>query len=124
MKKNFLTGLCLVIGLSLTPLHAALNLGWMKTSPARNFTSEDWEILKAAVATALNEKDDGETVEWNNDATGSHGSVKPVSRVEVDGRECRDVEVRNFAGNLNGGGTFRLCRMEDGTWKLLSAGSQ
>ncbi len=120
MKKKILMGLCLILGLSLTPVYAALNLGWMKNSPVRHFNDADWTLLKQAVATALNEKDNGEIVEWKNDESGNHGTLKPVSRVEVDGRECRDVEVRNFAGNLVGGGTFRLCRMEDGEWKLLS----
>ncbi|MET0050596.1 MAG: RT0821/Lpp0805 family surface protein [Candidatus Thiodiazotropha sp.] len=124
MKKTMLSGLCLILGLSLAPAHAALNLSWMKTSPARNFNELDWKLLKEAVAMALDEKENGETVEWKNDETGNHGSLKPISRVEVDGRECRDMEVRNFAGNLNGGGTYRLCRMEDGSWKLLGATPQ
>ncbi len=101
------------------PALQAMNFKWLEFSPVKYFDAKDWELLRASAGTALNEKEDGEIVVWRNEASGHHGSMKPVSRLQVEGRECRDLEIRNFAGGVNGGGTYRLCRMEDGDWKLL-----
>jgi len=116
MKTRIALLLACVLGVS--PLQA-LNLKWLEFSPVKYFDAKDWELLRAAAATALKEKADGEAVTWRNEASGHYGSMKPISRLQVDGRECRDLVIRNFAGGVNGGGTYRLCLMEDGEWKLL-----
>ena len=98
---------------------AALNLKWLEFSPAKHFTQADWDLLRGAARSALNDKANGESVEWRNQETGHYGTLTPISRLEVDGRPCRDLVIRNFAGGLQGGGTYRLCQMEGDEWKLL-----
>lgn len=109
----------LLMAAFLPSAQAALNLKWLEFSPAKHFTKTDWDLLRGAAGTALNEKANGEGVEWRNPETGHYGSMTPISRLEVDGRPCRDLVIRNFAGGLQGGGTYRLCRMQGGEWKLL-----
>ena len=97
----------------------AMNLRWLEHSPVKYFDEQDWKLLKEAAQTALSEKPDGEGVKWRNEAAGHYGSLTPISHLQVDGRDCRDLVIRNFAGEMNGGGTYRFCRMEDGNWKVL-----
>jgi surface antigen len=111
--------LYLVLGLSLTPVQA-LNLKWLELSPVRYFTEKDWELLRSTARQALNDNDNGVSVRWRNEASGHYGVMTPVSSLELEGRTCRDLVIRNFAGGVNGGGTYRLCRMESGEWKLLT----
>ena len=112
------TCLSLILILGFSSAHA-LNFKWLEFSPVKYFTEKDWELLREAARTALNEKEDGESVKWRNDETGHYGSMTPVAHAEVDGKPCRDLLIRNYAGGVNGGGTYRLCRMEDGDWKIL-----
>jgi surface antigen len=91
---------------------------WMHNSPVRYFNDADWELARANLHAALDEAADGEKREWSNPDTGNHGSATPGPRTEADGMTCRDVQIRNFAKRLDGGGTFPFCRQADGTWKL------
>jgi surface antigen len=118
MRLRLTPTLLLLIGLYL-PSVQALHLKWLEFSPVKYFTEKDWELLRHAARTALNDKANGESVKWRNEQSGHSGSLTPISRLEVDGMPCRDLMIRNFAGGVNGGGTYRLCRMQDGDWKLL-----
>ncbi len=115
---RLITYLPLLLLFGLTSTHA-LNLKWLEFSPVKYFTEKDWELLRQAARTALEDKADGESVKWRNEESGHYGSMTPISRLQVDGRPCRDLVIRNFAGGVNGGGTYRICRMEDGDWKIL-----
>ncbi|MCU7842472.1 MAG: hypothetical protein KZQ93_01375 [Candidatus Thiodiazotropha sp. (ex Monitilora ramsayi)] len=97
----------------------ALNLKWLEFSPVRHFTAEDWEIAREAARRALSEAANGEGVTWNNERTGHYGSLTPISDRDDEGKRCRDMVIKHFAGGLNGGGTYRFCLMEDGVWKVL-----
>lgn len=121
MKIRITLSLLLLLGAPVAS-QAALNLKWLELSPAKHFNKTDWDLLRSAAGTALNEKANGESVEWRNQESGHYGSLTPISRVEVDGRPCRDLVIRNFAEGLQGGGTYRLCRMQDDEWKLLGGG--
>ena len=116
LKRSF--AVILVMGLCVSAAQA-MSFKWLEFSPVKYFTEKDWALLRGAAATALNDKPDGESVTWRNDTSGHYGSLTPISSVEMDGRPCRDLVIRNFAGGVNGGGTYRICRMEDGDWKLL-----
>ncbi|MGD8909403.1 MAG: RT0821/Lpp0805 family surface protein [Chromatiales bacterium] len=118
MRLRLKLSLLLLLGLCL-PSVQALNLKWLEFSPVKYFTEKDWELLRHAARTALNDRANGESVKWRNEQSGHYGSLTPISRLEVDGRPCRDLVIRNFAGGVSGGGTYRICRMEDGDWKLL-----
>jgi surface antigen len=119
MKIRITLGLLLLLGALISNAQAALNLKWLEFSPAKHFTKADWDLLRSAAHTALNEKANGESVEWHNQETGHYGAMTPISRLESDGRPCRDLVIRNFAEGLQGGGTYRLCQMQGGEWKLM-----
>lgn len=71
----------------------------------------DGAVKKAADAPA------GETIEWRNPETGSHGAVTPVDAAgTADGAACRTVESRVETGK--GALTERrpICRDKDGNW--------
>lgn len=60
---------------------AALNLKWLEFSPAKHFTQADWDLLRGAARSALNDKANGESVEWRNQETGHYGTLTPISRL-------------------------------------------
>lgn len=66
----------------------------------------------------LNNGSDGETAKWANDAPGAEGSIQVLNTYEEDGRTCRRIKFHNSARNTTGSGLYRVCRIEDGTWKL------
>jgi surface antigen len=119
MKIGMTLSLLCLGGVLAFPVQAALNMKWLEFSPAKHFTQADWDMLRSAARTALTEKANGESVAWRNQATGHYGVLTPISSEEVDGRPCRDLVIRNYAEGLQGGGTYRLCRMQGGEWKLL-----
>jgi surface antigen len=95
---------------------ASANLRWLNYSPVRYFTDQDWALARSAAKNALDSAKDGETVEWNNPDSGAHGSLTPVSSTQRNGKTCRDLEIRNHANRLDGGGTFEFCEQGDGSW--------
>jgi surface antigen len=96
-----------------------VNLKALEYSPVRYFTDEDWVLARSTAREALTEGENGKSYRWDNERSGSYGSLSPISDEMVDGRRCRDLVIRNFAGGVNGGGTYRFCQMEDGSWKVL-----
>jgi surface antigen len=91
---------------------------WLHDSPVRYFNDADWEMARETVRAALNEAADGETREWSNEKTGHHGSATPKSTSDETGVTCRDLQIRNHANRMDGGGVFPFCRQPDGKWQL------
>lgn len=108
--------LAIVCGSLVTTASAVGDLQWLKNAPVRSFTDADWSLLKATAEDALNNAEDGQAVEWSNPDSKNHGSVTPVTTKTIDGRTCRDLLIRNYAGNLEGGGTYEYCQQPDGSW--------
>ncbi len=105
----------LVLGVAL-PASASSELRWLNDSPVRFFTDKDWALSNAARDQALERSADGETVEWSNEESGSHGSVTPLSRVERNGKTCREAQIINHAKGRDGTSRFEFCRGSDGRW--------
>lgn len=62
----------------------------------------------------------GETITWNNPATGNHGSYTPTR----DGTSARGEYCREYQQTVTVGGRTQdaygiACRQPDGTWRLL-----
>lgn len=106
-----------VLGFSLVQASfASGNLRWLEYSPVRFFTDKDWELAKDAAREALNNREDGQVVEWNNPDSNNHGSLTPNATRTKDGRTCRDLVIKNYANNLEGGATYEFCQKPDGKW--------
>jgi surface antigen len=99
-------------------LTQASNLRWLDYSPARHFTDQDWEIATAAAREALNDKEDGVAVSWENPASKNHGTLTPLNTQQADNTTCRDLRIENHAGGLSGNVIYQFCQQPDGKWKV------
>lgn len=107
--------------LSLLPaLHVSAQVyGFLKHAPAASFTDVDWQMAEETVTEALDTRGDGETLEWSNPESGSSGAVTvTAASPPVPGKWCRQATVRNRSAKASGESTYRLCRDEEGHWKV------
>lgn len=101
--------------------HALSPWSWLKDTPASRLTEQDWSLMHAAHARALDETPDGVETSWQNPDTGNSGSITPLSTQEQGGMVCRDARIINRSqGTSSGDSTYRFCRQADGEWKILS----
>jgi len=98
----------------------AQNLGFLRDSPMQRMTPEDQKMMMQNSTEALNRNADGETSGWSNAKTGASGTATPLKTFTQKGMKCREVQYTNHAGGFNGGGTFTLCRVASGEWKILN----
>lgn len=91
---------------------------WLDTSPVKHFTEEDWNLFRSTMQETLDNGADGSEGTWENPDSGGHGSIKVLSSFEQEGLRCRRARLSNSAGGFEGGGTFNLCKVADGTWKF------
>ena len=90
----------------------------MRASPLSVFTDTDWEMMRENARATLDEAADGKTSSWENPDTGHKGAVSVLSTYEEGGRRCRKAKFTNEARGMTGIQTHRLCKVEDGTWKI------
>jgi surface antigen len=102
--------------LALAPAAGAQGLRWLRDERGLSFTAEDMELQRQAMREALDDKPDGESVSWRNEATGHSGRVTPVTSFEEEGKRCRAFRL-DFATTRTGRLDLRACRQPDGSWK-------
>ena len=117
MKKvPMLAGILLLM--LTTPIAVAQNINFLNRGPIAHMDDTDKAILREAIADALNNRADGESVEWVNPDTESGGTITLVDTHEDYGTICRSVRTRSTAAGRSGGGNYRLCKAEDDTWQF------
>jgi surface antigen len=100
----------------------AANLGFLNDTPISYMTQRDIGSIKQAVFAALNDKQDGESVNWVNE--GTHNSVKidaaitPTNTSKDGGRTCRDVGVVLNAKGQSMNLRPQFCKQDSGNWQL------
>jgi surface antigen len=100
----------------------AANLGFLNDTPISWMKQRDIDSVKTAVISALNTKQDGESVNWVNEGTGN--SVKIDAAITVastakDGeRTCRDVGVVLNAKGQSMTLRPQFCKQASGVWQL------
>jgi surface antigen len=100
----------------------AANLGFLNDTPITWMKQRDVDSVKTAVISALNTKQDGESVNWVNEGTGN--SVKIDAAITVastakDGeRTCRDVGVVLTAKGQSMTLRPQFCQQGSGAWQL------
>ena len=100
----------------------AANLGFLNDTPISYMKQRDVDSVKKAVFAALNDKQDGESVNWINEGTGN--SVKIDATITVastakDGeRTCRDVGVVLNAKGQSMNLRPQFCKQGGGNWQL------
>lgn len=123
MSKSVLSlGLCAALSLCGTAPVLAGNVSFMKDSALSNMTEADVEAMRAAARTALDDGEDGVTVNWSNAETGASGSLTPQATSASGESVCRRLQIVNTAGGQTGRSAFDFCRQPDGTWKIPAGG--
>lgn len=80
----------------------------------------DWDKVRAVMATALVSRPEGQPVPWQNDVTGTIGTIVPMQiQTKQNGTVCR-----TFSTTLNGiGGVLQYrgdaCQSKDGNIELI-----
>ena len=95
LRKPALLGVALLLILSSGTGHAVWR--WLQGSAISDFKDADWELLQQAAEEVLNEKPDGEQVNWSNPDTGNRGSIMALATFSHEGRTCRRAAIRNLS---------------------------
>jgi surface antigen len=100
----------------------AANLGFLNNTPITYMKQRDLQALNNAAQVALNTKQDGESLDWNNNGTGNsvpiNGTVTPENSFESDGLKCRKITLIAHAKGQTQTWTPVACKQADGKWKL------
>ena len=96
----------------------AANMGFLDNTPISRFNDQDNKMLQAAFQKAMNESEDGTTVEWKNEKTTSGGTFTPIESFERQGAKCRKAKVTTEHKLLKGEGQYNFCKNSKGAWKL------
>ena len=94
-------------------------MSWMRDTAFAQFNEADTQLLRAALDEALQSPAEGTPVTWQNERSGSSGSIVPVSTDLHNGIACRNVQVVNRHRRLQGEGVYRFCQSPAGPWKLV-----
>jgi len=82
-------------------------------------TTADLERLRAAETEALETAQTGQSVNWENPASGHRGSVTVLQTDAEGDRPCRRTQRVFNAGDTTRTGTARACRTEAGEWEVV-----
>ena len=100
----------------------AANLGFLNDTPISYMKQRDVDSIKSAVFTALNDKQDGESVSWVNEATGNSvkidATISLASTAKDGERTCRDVGVVLNAKGQSMNLRPQFCKQGSGNWQL------
>jgi surface antigen len=99
----------------------AQNVGFMRKGPVAYLSETEQGLLRDAVRAAVNDTADGGSVDWGDLDAGTGGSIKVLDTHEDYGTTCRTIRSRMQAGGRSGGGDYRLCRADDGSWRFAPA---
>ncbi|MDE1183755.1 RT0821/Lpp0805 family surface protein [Paraburkholderia sp.] len=100
----------------------AANLGFLNDTPISYMKQRDVDSIKKAVFAALDSKQDGESVSWDNADT--RNSVKIDATVTLagtakdDARTCRDTTVVLNAKGQSMTLHPKFCKQGSGAWAL------
>jgi hypothetical protein len=113
-----------LLGVSGPLVYAQTNLGDLRDAPSGKFTAQDFDMLWATVDEVSRTKKAGTVKSWQNEATGSGGTIKLLNVfTSTDGRDCRRLRIDNHAKSLKGSTKQIVCADADGKW-ILDAGAR
>ncbi|CAN7538362.1 hypothetical protein LJR034_003672 [Caballeronia sp. LjRoot34] len=103
----------------------AANLGFLMDSPISYMKQRDLQQLNRAARTALDSKQDGEALDWNNNGTGNpvhvEGTITPLNTRKDGDRSCRTVAIVAKAKGQTQSWAPTACKDAgpDSKWQLL-----
>ena len=94
---------------------------WMRGAAITDFHDSDWVLLKETAQDLLDNRPDGEQLNWSNPDTGNRGSLIVLATFSHQGQVCRRAAMRNltFRGR-DEKSAYRHCKQADGTWEFVS----
>jgi surface antigen len=102
--------------------HAA-NLGFLNNTPITYMKQRDLQALNQAAHTALDTKQDGESVDWNNEGAGNsvaiNGTITPSDTKKDADRTCRKLTMVAHAKGQTQTWAPTACKSDGGNWALL-----
>lgn len=102
----------------------AANLGFLNDTPISYMKQRDLQALNSAARTALDTKQDGESLDWSNQGAGNpvpiKGTITPQDTVKDGERTCRKVTLVAIAKGQTQTWTPTACKQgASGKWQLL-----
>ena len=101
---------------------SAVGLGFLADTPMAYLNKNDKPVFVKAVGDVLNDKKDGETVQWSNE--GLRNSVRIQADItasdtqKTDAQTCRNVQVALSAKGQEQTLKLTVCKAGAGEWKV------
>lgn len=115
MKNRFLS----LALLTATFTAAASNLGFLKDAPITHMDSTDTALMAETIQRSLTDSKDNEPASWENQNSGSKGTVTPLKTYDAYNTSCRRLRIQNEAGGESASSEFDFCLTKEGEWKVL-----
>jgi surface antigen len=101
----------------------AANLGFLNNTPITYMKQPDLQALNKAAHSALDTKQDGESLDWNNDGAGNPvavaGTITPSDTDKKGDRTCRKLTMVAHAKGQAQTWVPTVCKADGGSWALL-----
>jgi surface antigen len=101
----------------------AANLGFLNNTPITYMKQRDLQALNKAAHTALDTKQDGELLDWNNEGAGNpvavNGTLTPSDTDKKGDRTCRKLTMVAHAKGQTQTWAPTICKTDGGKWALL-----
>jgi surface antigen len=101
----------------------AANLGFLNNTPITYMKQRDLQALNKGAHTALDTKQDGESLDWNNEGAGNpvaiDGTITPSSTDKKGDRTCRKLTMVAHAKGQAQTWAPTICKTDGGSWALL-----
>lgn len=97
------------------------NLGFLSKSAEGKFNDDDVRILQTTALSLLNSGTLGQSQDWSNPNSTAHGTIKIMKVFKsAEGYSCKSLRVENSATGLHNQGTFPVCEINPGDWKIYT----
>jgi len=100
----------------------AANLGFLKHTPISYMKERDMQLLNKAARTALDTKEDGQSLDWSNEGAGNpvsiKGTITPTSTNKSGERTCRAITIVAVAKGQTQSWSPNVCKQGGGNWQL------
>jgi surface antigen len=97
------------------------NLSFLKDTPITYMKQPDRQALNKAARTALDTKQDGESLNWSNEGTGNpvaiKGTITPRDSVKDGERTCRKLTIIAVAKGQTETWKPTACKTGKGAWQ-------
>ena len=101
----------------------AANLGFLNNTPITYMKQRDLQALNTAAHSALDTKQDGESLDWNNEGAGNPVALKvtvtPSDTNKNADRTCRKLTMVAQAKGQTQTWAATVCKPDGGKWALL-----